>query len=108
MKKVFILHKADIADITKQNNGNPLLERSVELSIVGAYNDRETAEDEMMWRIQNDFYNVWTDILSRHETYRTAEPEFNEWIAERFAGDDEWRFFGGDRTYILKITEKEL
>lgn len=103
--KVFTLVRVDIR---KPYENFLNLREATELSVIGTYPDRETAEDEMMWRIQNDFYHVWQDTLSRHETHITAEQEFSMWIKERFVSDDEWAVSCGSRMYMLRIQETEL
>lgn len=100
--KVFNLIKADFR---WANDKQLSLSNTVNLSLVGTYTDRDTAMNEMLYRIQNDFYNIWSDFRSRTETYYDAEKCFEEWIDDRFVNDDEWAFSGGDRIYRIRIQE---
>lgn len=102
--RIFNLIKADIRwGIDKQLS----LSDTADLQVAGTYTDRRTAMDEMIWQIQNDFYDIWKDILSKSESNSDAEKCFEEWIDDRFVNDDEWAFSGGDRIYRLKIQEVE-
>lgn len=103
--KIFNLIKADFR---WANDKQLSLSNTANLSVVGTYTDKETAKNEMLWRIQNDFYDVWSDFRSRAETSYDAEAFFGEWIDNRFVSDDEWAFSGGDRIYRLRIQETEL
>lgn len=103
--RVFNLIKADIRwGIDKQLS----LSNTADLQVAGTYTDRRTAMDEMIWRIQNDFYDIWKDILSKSESNSDAEECFGEWVDSRFVSDEEWAFSGGDRIYMLKIQEVEV
>ena len=100
--RVFNLIRADIRWVTDKQLS---LSDTANLSVIGTYTDRDTAIDEMLWRIQNDFYNIFSDFRSRTETHYDAEKCFQEWIDDRFVNDDEWAFSGGDRIYRIRIQE---
>lgn len=100
--RVFNLIRADIRWVTDKQLS---LSDTTNFSVIGTYTDRDTAMNEMLWRIQNDFYNIWSDFRSRTETNYDAEKCFQEWIDDRFVNDDEWAFSGGDRIYRIRIQE---
>lgn len=103
--KVFTLVRVDI----KRPYDNFLNIREVtELSVIGTYPDRETAEDEMMWRIQNDFDYVLKELRSQFGDDKTAALWFDKWVRDRFDNDSKWSISNGSRMYMLRIQETEL
>ena len=101
----YILHKVDIS---QPWNKFPDKGEAIDMSVVGVYLDPQTAEDEMMWRIQNDFYDKWKEALEMSPSHLIAEAHFSQWINKHFVSDSEWMLSEGTRLYILKIEEFEV
>lgn len=103
-----ILYSIIKLDIRNPQSSHQSLKDAANISLVHICTDRRTAEDEMMWRIQNDFYDLWTDILSDSDSHADAEEYFGQWIERHFVNDNEWVYSDENRLYKLKIVEAAL